>query len=357
MIELLVIALIAYILYKLFVPNKENRRHKESRVFTYIPVDKTGKRGEQLVHSQLCHLEKNGAVFLCNLYIPRKDGTTTEIDNIMICSKGIFVFESKDYSGWIFGKENSTKWCQVLPTGRRNSNKEYFYNPIKQNKIHINALQNMLGESVPLFPFVVFSDRCEFKGTPRADSIPGVVQLRNLRLAVEDIYNTVPDVIPIHELNRIYNMLYPYTRPDVSLKIQHINNILEKRRSYNTQRAEQLSCEKETVLPSNCNNISEREELTTIVKTPVLQTEEQYVEADNKQTDHIDVPALDESVSEETDLQNEAVGLNDIKICPRCGKKLIKRKATWGEYCGREFWGCAGFPNCKYIENILESEP
>lgn len=37
----------------------------------------------------------------------------------------------------------------------------------------------------------------------------------------------------------------------------------------------------------------------------------------------------------------------DAKICPRCGEILKKRNGRFGE-----FWGCSGFPQCRYTENI-----
>ena len=43
---------------------------------------------------------------------------------------------------------------------------------------------------------------------------------------------------------------------------------------------------------------------------------------------------------------------NDDKICPWCGKKLKLRTAQKGNYKGNRFWGCTGWPDCKYIENI-----
>ena len=54
-------------------------------------------------------------------------GKTTEIDLLMIHEKGIFVFESKNYSGWIFGSEDQLKWTQCFKSGQR----EHFYNPYK----------------------------------------------------------------------------------------------------------------------------------------------------------------------------------------------------------------------------------
>ncbi len=46
-------------------------------------------------------------------------GGTTEIDLLLIHPKGLFVFESKNYSGWIFGNEVYQNWTQTLPKGRR----------------------------------------------------------------------------------------------------------------------------------------------------------------------------------------------------------------------------------------------
>jgi len=37
----------------------------------------------------------------------------------------------------------------------------------------------------------------------------------------------------------------------------------------------------------------------------------------------------------------------EMKICPRCGCTLKKRNGRFGE-----FWGCTGFPDCRYTENI-----
>lgn len=36
-----------------------------------------------------------------------------------------------------------------------------------------------------------------------------------------------------------------------------------------------------------------------------------------------------------------------MKICPRCGQIMKMRKGRYGQ-----FWGCGGYPNCRYTENI-----
>lgn len=37
----------------------------------------------------------------------------------------------------------------------------------------------------------------------------------------------------------------------------------------------------------------------------------------------------------------------DVKICPQCGEVMKRRNGRFGE-----FWGCGGFPGCRYTENI-----
>ncbi len=40
------------------------------------------------------------------------------------------------------------------------------------------------------------------------------------------------------------------------------------------------------------------------------------------------------------------------KVCPKCGKELVLRTAKKGDNQGNQFWGCSGFPQCRYIEGI-----
>ena len=91
---------------------------------SYSAVKKDiGKYGEYLTYKHLKNYEKQGAKFLFNVYIPKESGETTEIDVLMLCSKGLFVFESKNYSGWIFGSMNSEIWAKTFSIGYGRSEK------------------------------------------------------------------------------------------------------------------------------------------------------------------------------------------------------------------------------------------
>lgn len=47
------------------------------------------------------------------------------------------------------------------------------------------------------------------------------------------------------------------------------------------------------------------------------------------------------------EMSEEGRERNGIKLCPNCGQVLKRRKGRFGE-----FFGCGGYPECRYTENI-----
>ena len=195
-----------------------------------------GRYGEYLTYKYLKVFETNGAKFLFNIYIPKQDGETTEIDVLMVCKKGLFVFESKNYSGWIFGNESQENWYQTLPTSRNNSHKELFYNPIMQNRSHIKNLKAFLDTQAPIWSIVVFSERCTLKSIQVYSDDVRVIKRYDVALAVSDICNKQQnDLLTENDITDIYNKLFPYTQTDESLKTQHITNIHNNLKNHTIQ--------------------------------------------------------------------------------------------------------------------------
>jgi len=130
-------------------------------------------RGEAAVRKLITSNFKSPNFHLLNnVTIPFQDGTT-QIDHILISTKGVFIIEVKHYSGWIFANEKSDQWMQSIYQV-----KNRFQNPIHQNYRHIKATQQLL-DFLPkeqIHSIVVFSGSAEFK-----TSIPnGVVYLDQL---------------------------------------------------------------------------------------------------------------------------------------------------------------------------------
>lgn len=164
--------------------------------------------------------------YILNCYIPRDDGATTEVDVIMIHETGIHVFESKNYSGWIFGSENQQYWTQTLESGYGGSEKHKFFNPIIQNKVHIKWLSKYLNvDPDKFFSYIVFSEHCELKSISLSSVNHLVVKRDNLLEAVLNVLWTHSAVLTSEQVDEYYNRLYARTQVDTNEKTVHIENI------------------------------------------------------------------------------------------------------------------------------------
>ena len=93
-----------------------------------------------------------------DIIVPSSNGTT-QIDHLLVSPYGLFVIETKNMDGWIFGSENQAKWTQQFY-----QKKFSFQNPLRQNFRHIKCLSEYLNVNETHFHSVVFFiGECEFK--------------------------------------------------------------------------------------------------------------------------------------------------------------------------------------------------
>ena len=130
-----------------------------------LPVVK-GMVGELFVVLMLrLFLNKNRYHRLHNITLPTIDGTT-QIDHIVVSEFGIFVIETKNMRGWIFGSEKKAQWTQKI--FKKNIR---FQNPLRQNFKHTKAVEVVTGlESDRVHSVVVFVGDSTFK-TPMPSNI------------------------------------------------------------------------------------------------------------------------------------------------------------------------------------------
>lgn len=117
----------AIFLYSKYKQYKSSQYYQTTNNSFWSVFSDSGMQGEYKVAKQLQNfsLLPNYKI-LFNLYIPKENGETTEIDLILITPYGLFVIESKNYSGWIFGNTNNKFWTQTLPARRWGINKQRF---------------------------------------------------------------------------------------------------------------------------------------------------------------------------------------------------------------------------------------
>jgi hypothetical protein len=139
--------------------------------------------GEALVANTLERL--NGLHVLLNNVTLATNTGTTQIDHILITEAGLFIIETKHYTGWILGSPRDAKWTQVIYRV-----KNRFQNPLLQNYGHVKTVQSLfkLPESA-FVSVVVFTGSAELK----TDLGPNVILLDQLLGFIEQHREKVLD--------------------------------------------------------------------------------------------------------------------------------------------------------------------
>lgn len=147
-----------------------------------------GKMGEFNVSVVLATLPKDEYQVINDIIIPSKYGTT-QIDHVVVSVYGIFVIETKNYKGLIYGGEDAETWTKNMW-----GNKYSLRNPLKQNYGHVKSLQAILNIPKEMFiPIVVFSNRAKL----RVQTQETVINLWRLRSEIKK--HKIP-IIPSEQL-------------------------------------------------------------------------------------------------------------------------------------------------------------
>ena len=181
-------------------------------VFAALEVSRPkikGWFGEKTLDALLkVKLDKDKYTVLHDVTLPTTDGATTQIDHIVVSQWGIFVIETKTYSGWIFGDAKSAQW-----TVTHFKRKDKFQNPLRQNYRHIATLSECLGIPKEYFKTVVaFSGEAEFK-----TEMPDEVML----------FGDVPDYILKHSATPV---IQPRQVPEIAEAIAQWESSLPRER-------------------------------------------------------------------------------------------------------------------------------
>jgi hypothetical protein len=131
-------------------------------------------RGEAAVRRELAARFPSSAYHLLNnVTLPTADGTT-QVDHILVSRFGVFVLETKHYTGWLYANPAASQWTQV------HFKKHYkFQNPIHQNRKHVSTVVKLLDflTEDQIHSIVVFTGDATFK----TERPTGVVSLSELQ--------------------------------------------------------------------------------------------------------------------------------------------------------------------------------
>lgn len=169
-------------------------------------------KGEKEVNNLLNKI--NRYKLLSDVMIKSQNGTS-QIDHILIGKKGIFVIETKDYSGLIYGDEYSKYWTQII---NRNSNQ--FYNPIRQNYGHVKSLERCIKRNDIFISVVVFTNKSKLKKV-KIDT--PVIQLNKLKRFIKRYKSDIR--LSKNEIDEIYDLIRKSNIDSSRARKKHVKRI------------------------------------------------------------------------------------------------------------------------------------
>ena len=217
----IVIGLLVVLLWLLLSPGRRRRKKKWHKArgidfgsFGFPSVEYVGKGeyGEYAVATVLEKLPEEYRIFN-DVYLEIK-GRSSQIDHVVISRYGVFVIETKNYSGDVYGSENAEHWTQYL-----NGEGYKFRNPILQNRSHELAIKNTLHIApTSIIPIVVFLDGANLHCNTTS-AVLYTVELREYILNYQTIAFT-PDGV-----ERLARKMSEAMVTDPNRRINHVRNI------------------------------------------------------------------------------------------------------------------------------------
>ncbi|MEN6669091.1 NERD domain-containing protein [Psychrobacter sp. B38] len=339
-----------------------------------------GFLGETVINVAMwLKLDKEVYHRLNNVTLPLANGGSTQIDHVIVSVYGIFVIETKNYKGWIYGKETQKQWTQSFPNGK----KFKFQNPLHQNYLHIKTLSDLLDLEMSYFhSMIAFIGECELK---TRDELPehvltsgmaSYVKKKQDKILTEDEVTSIVEQI---ESNRFTKSWRTNRQHKVYLKDKHSSP------SKNTSEPPSSDAKSQSVAnitdsPKPEAIVKETAKRTTLKSREVqrwsgqTETESGDLTIDALNTQQIVAPHTSmlhdivdkvfltpfEIVESEPQVKksatleatDHAANLINTPTCPKCNGDMIKRVAKIGARQGQSFYGCRQFPKCRGVVNV-----
>ena len=185
-----------------------------------------GDSGEFAVARQLRRLPGQYMV-INDLMFRNSKNRTTQIDHVVVSPYGIFVIETKNITGHIYGSAEAQQWKRYWRAwyrGVEHSSELEFRNPLLQNRAHIVALNIVLSQFRPpqLISVIAFSPNAELK--VHADGAH-MIYWSQLRQFIRR-YRT--PVMSTDQAETVYNYLRAINIREKDIRHQHVERMQQK---------------------------------------------------------------------------------------------------------------------------------
>ncbi|WP_391117378.1 nuclease-related domain-containing protein [Psychrobacillus sp. L3] len=211
------------------VAKKSDIKEKKSN----ITSTRIGELGEYKINIQLDQLPKNSK-YLSDVLILNSKGKSgySQTDHVIFTPYAIFVIETKNYAGTIYGDRSRAKWSV--------NGKFPMMNPFNQNYGHIQAIKTVLDiiEDTQFVSMVSFTKRCTFKVNEELRKLQSndlivydteLSEFITRKINVLKLQNPEP-LYSNEELQDLYNKLKNANISDSQIRDKHVEKLNEKDR-------------------------------------------------------------------------------------------------------------------------------
>jgi predicted RNA-binding Zn-ribbon protein involved in translation (DUF1610 family) len=284
----------------------KNEIEKQIKLCSY------GEIGEKNIIYEL----KNSGIDMCvlhDIYLEYGD-LSAQIDFIVVTRKVVLVLECKNLIGNI-EIDNGGNFIRTYELFGKKI-KEGLYSPITQNERHLRVLKEVRKESKNNF-----------------------IIKKLFEAGFDDTYKSIVVLAnPKTYLNA------KYAKKEIKEQVIRADQLVALINRLNSESKNTSWTEKDML---DCANFFLSQNLPN--KSDYAKRYEELLENVERNRIQIQSEALLKDFSTK---ENEITVVNQEKLCPRCGNKLILRTAKKGENAGNQFYGCSNFPKCRYVENI-----
>lgn len=272
----------------------------KSEIDKQIKLASYGEAGEKNIAFEL----KNSGMdmfILHDIYLEHGD-LSAQIDYLVVTRKRTYIIECKNLFGDIEIDSNG-RFTRTYEYNRKKI-REGIYSPITQNERHLRVLKEVREESKSnIISKKLFSNNFN-------NAYKSLVVLANPKTCLND----------------------RYAKKEVKAQVIRADQLIS--------RIKQMDAELKDVTMSE----KEMRELAEFYLKASKPNKSDYARK------YAELVEEEENAVKDTVQENKNENIE--KICPRCGKELVLRAATKGENAGKQFYGCSGFPRCRYIENL-----
>lgn len=287
-----------------------------------------GWRGERAVQAAI-RRQLNPLIYvdMHNVTLPTADGGSTQIDHLIFSPYGLFVLETKNYQGWIFGTEKQREWTQQIFRKRSR-----FQNPLRQNYKHVKTLQSLLDIAPEhLHSVIAFVGDCEFKTEMPAHVTRGLGFVDHIQSFTQPVWSPEQMQALLDKLDAL--RLQPGRATD-RRHVAHVRQLQAASKARKPRREPVAEAAAQLVKPP-------APETVDILPEPV-----------------IPVPRAQSAVAASAAVADTAAEvaepvkperINDVPVCPQCEWPLRKLLMQRGPLAGQAIWRCTNAAACSFV--------